>query len=105
MDLSHLFGPEMLADPYPVYAELRADLAFPLPATVIAEMLGIPPEDRDRLKAWSDDFILIVSSDPHAIPMEVFERAARAADELTVYFRGIVDQRRAEPRSDLLTML
>jgi cytochrome P450 len=85
--------------------DLIADLAFPLPATIIAELLGVPPADRDRLKQWSDAFILIISSDPHAIPVAVFERAARAADELTAYFRAIVDQRRAAPRHDLLTML
>lgn len=85
--------------------DLIADLAFPLPATVICELLGVPPSDIGRLKEWSDAFIMVISNDPHAIPVEVFERAARAVDELTGYFRGIVEQRRAEPRDDLLTML
>lgn len=85
--------------------DVIADLAFPLPATVIAEMLGVPPADRDRLKKWSDDFILILSADPSAIAPEVYERIAQAAQALTSYFRDIVTQRRAKPQHDLLTML
>jgi cytochrome P450 len=81
------------------------DLAFPLPATVIAELLGIPPEDRERLKKWSDEFILILSAAPAAIPADAYERAARAARELTDYLGDVVRRRRAEPRPDLITML
>jgi cytochrome P450 len=82
-----------------------ADLAFPLPATVIAGLLGVPPEDRDRLRAWSDDFILLLSADPSAIPSATYGRAARAAGELTAYFRTAVARRRAEPHDDLLSLL
>jgi pimeloyl-[acyl-carrier protein] synthase len=85
--------------------DVIADLAFPLPATVIAEVLGVPPEDLDQLKEWSDEFILVLSSDPTTIPAEVYGRCARAAQAMTDYFRGIVNQRRAEPRNDLLTLL
>src|SRR5207302_3261981 len=38
-------------------------------------------------------------------PAEVYQRAARAAEELTEYFRAVVRQRRAEPRDDLLSLL
>jgi len=38
-------------------ADLIADFAMPLPVTVIAQMLGVPPERGDEFKAWSDDFM------------------------------------------------
>src|SRR5258708_9563723 len=85
--------------------DVIADLAFPLPATVIAELLGVPPEDRDQLKAWTDDFILLLSADPGTIPVATYERSARAAQELTRYFGTIVARCRANPRSDLLSLL
>jgi cytochrome P450 len=85
--------------------DVIADFAFPLPATVIAELLGVPPQDRDQLKKWSDEFILIISADPTTIAPEVYERCGAASAKLTYYFRGIVAQRRAHPRNDLLSML
>lgn len=85
--------------------DVIGDLAFPLPATVIAELLGIPVDDRERLKKWSDEFILILSAAPTAITVETYQRTARAAQAMTDYFRGIVAERRRQPRHDLLTML
>lgn len=85
--------------------DVIADLALPLPQTVIAELLGVPPADRVRLKKLSDEFILIISRDPASIPPEVWQRTAVAAEELTSYFRAIVAERRAQPRDDLLTLL
>jgi len=85
--------------------DVIADLAFPLPATVITELLGVPPADRERIKQWSDDFMFLLSSDPSSIPHAHYERAAQGAQNLTDYFRVIVAERRANPRTDLLTAL
>ncbi len=78
------------------------DLANPLPVIVIAEMLGIPREDRERFKRWSD--IVAEGLEPVFDPA-VIERTNRASTEIVDYFRGIVAARRAEPREDLVSRL
>lgn len=82
--------------------DVIADLAYPLPVIVIAEMLGVPPEDRDQFKRWSDDVVTTI--EPVLSP-EAQQRAQRASLELAEYFRGIVEVRRREPRDDLLSAL
>src|SRR5262245_6969694 len=85
--------------------DVMADLAFPLPATVIAEMLGVPPEDRDRFKRWSDESTAVVGNLPSNLSPDVLRRSLAATEELRAYFRGIIAARRAEPRGDLLSAL
>jgi cytochrome P450 len=85
--------------------DVMAELAFPLPATVIAEMLGVPPEDRNRFKQWSDDSTAAVANIPSNLPPEVLRKSIAAFEELQTYFRGIIAQRRAEPRDDLISAL
>jgi cytochrome P450 len=82
--------------------DLIADLAYPLPVIVIAEMLGIPPQDRDTFKRWSDD--VAASLGPLTAP-EVAERARQSVIEMTDYFRQAVAQRRRHPREDLISGL
>jgi cytochrome P450 len=85
--------------------ELMADLAFPLPATVIAEMLGVPPEDRDRFKQWSDDTTAAVGNLPSNLSPEVLQKSVEGMRALQAYFRDIIAQRRTEPRDDLISGL
>jgi cytochrome P450 len=84
--------------------DIIRDLAYPLPVTVIAEMLGVPPEDRPRFKGWSDALTVLVNSVGDVSP-EQYRTAAQARGEFINYLRGIVAQRRAAPRDDLLTAL
>ncbi|HLF74586.1 MAG TPA: cytochrome P450 [Anaerolineales bacterium] len=79
------------------------DLAHPLPLLVIAQMLGLPAEERLRFKQWSDDLFAILGSVPHA--PELMERAARSLAELTAYLTALSQERRAQPQSDLLSAL
>ena len=83
-------------------ADLVAALAYPLPVTVIAAMLGIPAQDHDQFHVWSDDLArsLDLTDEP-----EVYNRAGRSAVALTDYLREIVARRRREPGADLLTAL
>jgi cytochrome P450 len=81
------------------------DLAYPLPATVIAEMLGVPHADRDRFKQWSDDTAAVVGNVAGGLSEGVLRRGVHGMRELRAYFRGIVVQRRIEPRDDLISAL
>lgn len=72
--------------------DLIGDFAYPLPATVIAHILGVPDEDIDRFRAWSEDIAGVVGS-AYAVP-DRYQRGARALFELNDYFHGIVEQRR-----------
>src|SRR3990170_1910035 len=79
------------------------DLAYPLPVIVIAEMLGVSPADRDQFKKWSDE-IAATTGGP-LVPSEVLERARGSAVELADYFRVVIEERRREPRDDLISAL
>ncbi|MBI3709497.1 MAG: cytochrome P450 [Proteobacteria bacterium] len=81
--------------------DLIADFAYPLPATVIAAMLGAPEPDISRFKDWSDDLAAFVGSAQATV--DKYERAARGMAEMDRYFRAIVAARRGEaPRDDVL---
>jgi cytochrome P450 len=82
--------------------DLIADFAYPLPVTVIAEMLGIPEEDRDLFHHWSDALArsLDLTDDP-----AIYDRASVAAGEFTDYLRTLAARRRAQPTGDLLSAL
>jgi cytochrome P450 len=82
--------------------DLIADFAFPLPIIVIAELLGVPAADRDMLRAWSAD--LTQGVNPGA-SSEALERVERSVDRFDAYIGAIIEERRREPRSDLISDL
>ena len=78
-------------------------LATPLPAIVIAEMLGVDPADSDQFKTWSH---AVVNAGGTGTPDRDRMRAGREASEaLREYFSRTIEQRRREPREDLITAL
>ena len=84
--------------------EVIHDFAFPLPAIVIAEMLGVPPEDRDRFKLWSDDLAKFMEGvGPKWI--EAAQRANQTALELTDYLGNLFVSRCELPKDDLISAL
>ena len=78
-------------------------LAFPLPAIVIAELLGVPHEDRDRFKTWSSELAAIVfgasNRDDRAL------RAAAGTAHFAEYFGGLVEHYRRHPADNLVSAL
>ena len=82
--------------------DLIADLAFPLPVIIIAEMLGVPPEDRERFNRWSNIVSLIV--DPLLEERQV-RQVRQAVDEMFTYFEAVAEERRRDPQDDLVSAL
>lgn len=80
-----------------------ADFAYPAPATVITEMLGLPPEDVPRFKKWSDDIVSFIGAGRPTT--ELAERGQHSLLALTEYYRPILEQRRRAPREDLISAL
>jgi cholest-4-en-3-one 26-monooxygenase len=77
------------------------EVAAELPLQVIAQMLGVPPEDRHKLFSWSNR--LIGSDDPeYAVSRE---EARGAAMEMWMYANDLALRRRAEPRDDIVSTL
>ncbi|MFE6860178.1 cytochrome P450 [Nocardia sp. NPDC057668] len=86
--------------------DIVADLAYPLPVTVICELLGVPPVDEPRIREWSG--LLARTLDPIAAvgagrpdPAEL----VRASNELHGYFEQLTRYRRTRPGTDLLSEL
>jgi cytochrome P450 len=88
--------------PEPSHFDLIDTLAYPLPVIVMAELLGIPPQDRARFKHWSDRRARVL--EPTITPREMQE-AHRAGHELDAYFREVIKARRLAPRDDLISTL
>jgi cytochrome P450 len=88
--------------PNPTAFDLIETIAYPLPVIVMAELLGVPPKDRAQFKLWSDRRARVL--EPIITPSEV-QIAYQAALEFDAYFLGIINQRRQEPRNDLISAL
>ena len=85
--------------------DLLAALAQPLPLIVIAELLGLPATDRERIKHWSDAVANVFSSRFEGPDVASLSAAAVALSDLFDYLAGHIDQRRRDPQDDLLTAL
>jgi cytochrome P450 len=87
-------------------ADLVEALTYPLPVTIIAEMIGIPAADRARFKAWSDRAVadlgvgFLGGFDPARIQAQ-----QRLREEMRAYLVPLAEERRREPREDLMTGL
>lgn len=75
------------------------DLAYPLPANVIAEMLGMPTDEREKLQAWSSDILAIFAP----ADMDQLRQCQRSVLEMQDYVRDLVAARREDPRDDLIS--
>ena len=82
--------------------DLIQDFAFPLPIIVIAEMLGVPPEEREQFNEWSN--VVSLTVDPLLNAAQI-RQVRQVIEELFDYFEGMAAERRVQPRDDLISVL
>lgn len=82
--------------------DLMAAFARPLPLAIIGDMLGVPRSDHRVIQGWSLE--IVKGSDPDILQTpEGLVRRSEAMAEFEEYFAGLLEQRRKDPRDDMLT--
>jgi cytochrome P450 len=86
--------------------DLVQALTYPLPVIAIAEIIGVPPADREQFKKWSDQAIRTLGVGFFAQPsLEEIKEQIDLREEMHAYFAELADERRRNPQDDLLTGL
>jgi len=83
--------------------DVIADLARPLPSTIICEMLGVPLADRAAFTDWTAHVTHLLA--PQSISPEMRVLAAKAAGGLGSYMNGLIEERRKHQGDDMLSVL
>lgn len=91
-----------LLDGLPDEFDFVAEFAVPLPALVIAELLGVPPEDHDRFRAWSEDLATLVFASGRP---DRHDRGRKGLRALAAYLGEQLERRRTTPADDLLGLM
>jgi cytochrome P450 len=88
--------------------DLILDFAIPFPVTIISGMLGIDPSRREDFKRWSEDIVgwrnIPAIGDPE-LKRAREDSLARTGCEMTAYLDQVIEERRREPRQDLVSAL
>jgi cytochrome P450 len=82
--------------------DLVAGIAFPLPATVISELIGAPIEDADRFKDWSQDLALVAFGAGGEVRADRHAKAEASIEEMLDYFGDLIERERRQPGGDNL---
>jgi cytochrome P450 len=90
--------------------DLAADYSVPLPMMVISELLGIPPEDRPRFERWNQailemSYLVPAGRTFNEQTQNVMNQFMAVTVEMNGYLSGVLEQRRSQPKDDLLTRL
>jgi cytochrome P450 len=82
--------------------EVVSALAYPVPVAVIAELLGVPNQDRAVFSSWSRSLAMTLELTDDE---RVYSEGSKAADEFRQYFQDLIAERRRNPKDDLLSAL
>ncbi len=82
--------------------DFMAQVAFPMPVTVIGELLGVPREDREQFRSWVTDFVATLEMQ---VSDEDLRKADVASDNIRGYFDGLIEEKRRRPDDALLSRL
>lgn len=82
--------------------EAISEFAYPLPAIVIAEMLGVPPQDREQFTQWTRAFGTLLDGGSGGMDAEVAIQSLLGVAEFMDYFRALIRTQRQRPRENLL---
>ncbi|GAA0404410.1 cytochrome P450 [Streptomyces luteireticuli] len=85
--------------------DLVDDFAFPLPVTVICDLLGVPDEDVHQMHLWADTVVANLDFTPGEDPGPRRRAAQEARKAMGLYFAGLAEKRRAHPTGDMLSGL
>ena len=86
------------------HMDLVSDLAYPLPVTVIAELLGVPVEDRNIFQGWADKWVSSAGGERNDQPNST-KNLITIQSEMDEYFGPIIDTRSKDSRQDLISSL
>jgi cytochrome P450 len=116
--VARVFSPQVIVGLRPYVQQVVDDLLEPLmgseeidlvtrftdliPVTVICELLGVPHEDHEQCRAWSEEIALAIEP---TIADDVLKRADVATLAYREYFTSLVAEKRSRPQEDLLTLL
>lgn len=100
LSIAENLAADMLKETNP---EVIHDFAFPLPVMVIADMLGVPQEDRNIFKRWSNSLARLL--DVTFSSEEQLDEGDLAAAEIRDYFRQQVRERHKNPKEDIISEL
>jgi cytochrome P450 len=82
--------------------DVIADIGYPLPATTISEVLGLPTSDTPRFRTWTDDIVGFISSE--TVDDIRAEKSAESLRALQDYLRPLLADRRKSPAADLMSV-
>ena len=85
--------------------ELKNDFAYPLAAISIAEILGIPAEDRIIIRNWAHKLVKVLDGVALGLSTDEIQQMYEAADEIKDYFGKIVSEKIKSPGNDLITAM